>query len=91
MTIRLVRMALDNWQDIDGWAVGHGVGDLGRLELDRFVNFVWWWATRDAEQKDRDKFESHLWMPPPGEEGRGVWSAEAEMAGFSALKEALNK
>lgn len=78
--------------DLDGFAVGHGVGDLRELQLDRFMNFVWWWATRSMEKKDRDSFEQRVFMPPKGVVPvKGPWTAEAETKGLMGLKRALGK
>ena len=89
MIIRYVDIALQNWRDLDGWSLTHGVGPLGELTLSRFASLVWHWATLDREPNDRLQIEARIWQPPPGVAGRGVWSAEAEMAAFGALELAL--
>lgn len=50
---------------------------------------VWYWATRNADEEAREKFESDLWQPPDGVEGEGIWSAESEMDAFNSLKASL--
>lgn len=78
--------------DLDGYAVGHGIGDLRELPLDRFVNFVWWWATHGMEKKDRDTFEQRVYMPPKGVvPEKGPWTAEAETQGLMGLKRSLSR
>lgn len=91
MTQRLVAIAVEHWPDIDGYAVSRGLGRLEDMPLDRFANFVWWWVTHGADEKERDKFRIRLWRPPKGEVGQGPWSAEAETKAFQGLKQALGK
>lgn len=56
------------------------------------MNFVWWWATRSMEKKDRDSFEQRVFMPPKGVVPvKGPWTAEAETKGLMGLKRALGK
>jgi hypothetical protein len=61
------------------------------LPVGRFCNLVWFWMTDGAERTDVEKLEIQLWTPPVGEEGQGVWSAEAEMEAFNALRTALGQ
>lgn len=91
--MRLVRIATDHWKDIDGWAVGRNLPPVQDLSVDRFCNFVWWWATRNVtEQAEKDKFEARLWRPPVGVvPDRGPWSAEAESGAFSAFKAQIGR
>lgn len=90
MTQRLIALAVEHWRDLDGYAVGHNIGELEEMSLGRFCNFIWWWMTRNAEQKERDKLERHLYMPPKGQEATtGPWSAEAETEAFGSLQRAL--
>lgn len=92
MTQRLASLAVDNWADIDGYAVSRGLGPLGELSIERFANFIWWWATHGAESKEKDKFRARLWQPPKGVvPEKGPWSAEEETKAFSALKKSLGK
>lgn len=78
--------------DLDGYAAAHGGTDLREMPLSRFLNYVWWYFTRNAEKKDRDKFESQVFMPPRGVVPvKGPWTAEAETQGFQSLRAALNK
>lgn len=90
MTQRLTAVAVDQWRDLDGYAVAHNMGRLSDMPLDRFTNFVWWWAVQGADQKDREKFERRLFMPPKGvAPTTGPWTAEAEAAAFGALQQGL--
>lgn len=89
---RLVALASENEWAIDGYAAGHGMGELWDMTTRRFCNFVRWWATRNAgSEAELAKFERQLWLPPPGEEPKGPWAAEAENAGLSSLKTSLGK
>ena len=90
MTQRLVALAVEHWKDLDGFAVAHAIPSLHDLSLDRFCNFVWWWATREADQKERDRFERRLYQPPKGYAPKtGPWSAEAETSAFASLRQSL--
>ena len=90
MTQRLVAIAVEHWRDIDGYAVAHNMPELGSMPLGRMCNFVWWWMTRNADQKERDKLERRLYMPPKGvQPTAGPWSAEAETEAFGALRQGL--
>ena len=64
--------------------------NLRRAPWGRFQNFVWWWLTRNAEQADVQKMKARLWIPPKGEEPKGVWSPEAETDAFNALQRSLS-
>jgi hypothetical protein len=77
---------------VDGYAVGHGLGDLRDLPLDRFVNFIWWLWTRNGDDKDKAKFRARLWQPPKGTavtDRRSPWSPENESKAFAAVQSAL--
>lgn len=92
MSARLVGIALANWLPLDGFAVGHGLPPLGDLPIERLCAFVYWWATRNAqEEKDVARFDRQLWLPPaPDVEVKaGPWSPEAEMASLRGLKASL--
>lgn len=92
MTQRLIALAVEHWTDLDGYAVAHSIPRLQELDIDRLCNFVWWWVTHNADQKERDKFKRRLFMPPKGEEvTTGPWSAEAETSAFSALRQSLGQ
>jgi hypothetical protein len=89
--------AVDQWELIDGYAAGHNMPDLRTLPLARFCNFIWWIATRNANEAEHAKMKAQLWRPPPPPPGRPApaidrrspWSAESETAGFAALKAGL--
>lgn len=95
MTLRYARMALDNWEWVDGYAAGHNMGALEELPIDRFCNFMWWWATRNMEdEQDVEKLRGDLWQPPPNYDKpitKGPWSPEEETSAFAALKTALGQ
>lgn len=59
------------------------------LPLDRFCNFIWWWATRNAtDEQEIDKLRAQLWRPPPGVAPHpdSPWAPEAEAQAFAAFK-----
>lgn len=92
MTQRLLGVAQSHWRDIDGYALGNGVGDLGEMPLGRVVNFVWWYCTRNADEKERRKFENQLWRPPKGViPTTGPWAPQNETEGLMALKRSLGQ
>ena len=90
MTLRLAGFALQNWAELDGYAVSQNMPPLTDLPLDRFSNFIIWYCLRNADEKERAKFDQQLYRPPPGKTAtKGPWTAEAETAAFAAAKAAL--
>lgn len=84
-----MRLAVDHWEDVDGYAVAHGLPDLRTIDLGRLAHFVWWLWTHQGSEADKAKFRARLWMPPRGRavtDRRSPWSAESENAAFAALK-----
>ncbi|QDP45523.1 hypothetical protein SEA_FUZZBUSTER_39 [Microbacterium phage FuzzBuster] len=71
--------------------MAHGMEDLRTLSLDRFCNYVYWMATRNASATDIEKFRARLWRPPKGEvpDDRSPWSQANETGAFQALKAGL--
>lgn len=68
------------------------MADLRTLPLDRFSNFVYYMATRNASATDVEKFRAKLWRPPAGEkviDSRSPWAPENEKRGFASLKLSL--
>jgi len=63
---------------------------LEDMEIDQMLAFVWWYFTRDRDEKEQKKFEARLWRPDPKSTKpipkASPWSAENEMKGFAALK-----
>ena len=59
-------------------------GDPLALPLDRFLNLVYYWLVREADEKAIRKLDARLWMPPKGVAApkESPWSAEAETAAF---------
>ena len=61
--------------EIDGFAVAQNMPDLAEMWMDRFVAFVWWWATRNAQnQQDIEKLRAaEPWLfsasPAPAQAG----------------------
>lgn len=87
--IRYGQIAAEHWETLDGYCVAHNVPDLREMELDRFCNFVWWWATRNAQdQQEIEKLRAQLWRPPPGQvpHPESPWSPENESKAFSSFK-----
>jgi hypothetical protein len=88
--MRLTRLAIEHRLDLEGHLVGQGaIYGMEDLPINRFLGYVWWYFTKDADERQRDKFKAALWRPPtidtpiPKE---SPWSAENEMKAFSALK-----
>lgn len=84
--------ARQNWAELDGYAVAHGMGFLQDLPLNRFVNFVWYILTKDASEQDRERLRARLWQPPKGlvvNDPRSPWSAGNESGALSAFKRGM--
>lgn len=90
MTARLIATARAHWQTLDGYAVAHGLQDLGDLSIPRFLNYIYYMITRNMSENDLAKFRAKLWQPPAGSkepiDPRSPWSAENEARVFAALK-----
>lgn len=92
MTLRLLDIAESHWDTFDGWCVSNRV-EPWELPSDRFLSLVYYWSTRYADEKEKRKFDTRLWIPPPGYTEpitEGPWTAEAEMSGFRGLATSLN-
>lgn len=89
--IRLAGIAHDNWMDVEGYALTHGVGDIRQLNLSQFCSFMWHMIAQGHEdQPSLDRTKAKLWKPPKGEVAtQGPWSPEAEQDSFNALKSQL--
>lgn len=88
VTLRLVYLASDNWSTLDGWAASRNT-DLMSLPIDRMLNLVYFWATKNAEnEQDLAKFDRKLWMPPKGvvPPPESPWSSANETSAFKAFK-----
>lgn len=64
------------------------------FSLNRFLNFVYTWATRNSDEKAHARFDQWLFAPPPEERARPLpkespWSAENERSALSGLAAAL--
>jgi len=91
VTFRLLHLASENWTTLEGWATSRNT-DLMDLPIDRMLNLIYFWATRNApDERALAKFDRKLWMPPKGEEApaESPWSAANETSAFQALKAAL--
>lgn len=89
MTFRLLSALSQHWETFDGFAVAYGAGDLKSLPVERACNFVYWYLTRESDEKSLDKFKSQLWMPPAGTEvndPRSPWSPENETAALASFQ-----
>lgn len=91
MTFRLLHLASENWPTLEGWATSRNT-DLMDLPIDRLLNLVYFWATRNApDEQTLAKFDRKLWMPPKGEEApaESPWSAANETSAFQAFKQQI--
>ena len=89
MTVKLLKLAVTEYEQLDGYAVAHGMPELESLPLRRLINYVYWYFTRNfQDQTELQKFRAQVWQPPKGTapDRRSPWSAEAEQAAFGALK-----
>lgn len=87
MTQRLVFTAGKDWHRLDGLLASRNVDALS-LPFDRFLAVVYWFLTDGATPQQVAKFDTRLWMPPPGIEPapQSPWSPENETAAFKALR-----
>lgn len=83
-------LAHEHSDDLNGHLAGQGAThSIGDLPVHRLCSFTWWFFTKDADSKSKDKFKAALWRPPsktapiPKE---SPWSPENEMKAFSALR-----
>lgn len=90
MTLRLVGLARHEWASLDGEMASQSV-DTWALPPDRFFNLIYWWATRNGDSADVEKFDRRLWMPPKGVAPApgSPWSPEAETQAFGELAAAF--
>lgn len=91
VTFRLLHLASENWPTLEGWATSRNT-DIAELPIDRMLNLIYYWATRNAQDEQAlAKFDRKLWLPPKGIEPpkESPWSAENETNAFKALKAAL--
>jgi len=85
VTLRLFASAKQYWPTFDGWAASRGIDPMD-LPVDRFLNLVYHFLTRNGTQEEIDKVDRTLWMPPKGVAvSRGPWSKEAEAKAFDAF------
>src|SRR3546814_12916525 len=80
VTFRLLHLASENWPTLEGWATSRST-DIAELPIDRMLNLIYYWATRNAQDEAAlAKFDRKLWMPPKGEEApaESPWSAQTE-------------
>lgn len=92
VTLRLILSAESQWARFDGWCASLGIEPL-ELAPDRFLNLIYYWLVRYADEAEQGKIDRQLWMPPVGYTGpitEGPWTAEAEMAAFNAFAAELN-
>ncbi len=97
MTARLGAVARNNWPQLDGYAVAHGMKDPRLMPLDRFCHFVYFILTRNEDPQSRTKIDAQLWQPPIEElirtgghiDPRSPWSAENETKALTGFKASL--
>jgi hypothetical protein len=86
-------IAEHNWTIFDGWSAARGVDPMA-LALDRFLNLMYFFATENAEEDEKNKFDIQLYKPTEKARLTGAalapgspWSKENEeaaLAGFAA-------
>lgn len=92
----MAQIALDNWIDVEGYAIANGVGRIANLSISEFCSFMWYMIAQGHEdQTSLDKTKAKLWQPPRGygeskkKSANDPWSKEAQMQGFNNLKAQL--
>lgn len=93
MSLRLLSAVIARWEELDGYAVAHGMPDLRDLPLGRLCNFAYWKFTENGDQQFIEKFRARLWMPPKGvvPDARSPWAPQNETAGLAALSAQVGK
>jgi len=84
--MKLMVTALEHRHLLNGFLAGHGGRELFSLSVGRLCDFTRWFLTKDADDKQRRKFELDLFRPPPGapkEIAAGPWSPQAETASLA--------
>jgi hypothetical protein len=80
---------MEHWTVFDGWAGTKGVDPM-QMPVDRFLNLVYFYATENAEEQDKIKFDMRLNMPDAKARQTGraategsMWSKEKEEAALA--------
>lgn len=84
---RLIRSSAASWQIIGGELTRLGV-DLGKVSLAAALNAIYVICVRTMDEKERNKFDIDLRLPPIGVEGvttEEMYDERAATAAFSAL------
>lgn len=84
---RLIRSAGESWQIIGGELTRLGV-DLGQVSLAAALNAIYVVCVRTMDEKERNKFDIDLRLPPIGVEGvkpEDMYDVKAASAAFAAL------
>lgn len=84
---RLIRSSAESWQIIGGELTRLGV-DLGEVSLAAALNAIYVVCVRTMDEKERNKFDIDLRMPPIGIEGvttEEMYDEQAATAAFTAL------
>src|SRR5690606_34225059 len=63
---RLSQLAVRRWEEVNGYAVAHGLPDLRAMTMGAFLDFVYYLFTRNGDEQSVEKFRRTLWMPPKG-------------------------
>jgi hypothetical protein len=84
---RLIRSSAESWQVIGGELTRLGV-DLGAVSLAAALNAIYVICVRTMDEKERNKFDIDLRLPPIGVEGvttEEMYDEKAASAAFMAL------
>lgn len=88
--MRLARLAIEHRMDLEGHLVGQGsLLGLEDLPMIRFVGYIWWFFTQNADEKQREKFRAALWRPSSLAAeipDASPWHPDNEMKAFASLK-----
>lgn len=80
-------MADQEWSRFNGEHLGRGV-DVLKLSPADFLDVVWYWLIKDADEKTTDKIGRKVWLPPRGEEptdDNPYYGLAAEEAAFEDM------
>lgn len=91
VALRLFNVAAEHWAQFNGECVSLGV-NIRKLPCPDFFDLIYFWLVRNADQKEKDKIDLQLFLPPIGMEAEAdhpFFSEEAEMSAFEGLDSAM--
>lgn len=83
--MRLTAIAVNQWALFNGWCLTHGFKPL-KSDFADFLDVVYYWLSRSADEAEQAKLDQTLSTPPAGETAEAPgWSREEQLAAFMAF------